>query len=433
MAHATQTKLESESELDWEIERYWASELEVSWKEAPPDWGHSLHSLAPFVGGFPPELAYFFINQLTDVSDTVLDPFCGGGTVPLEAAIHNREALGCDLFAYAHVLSRAKCNPLSTAEFRECLHAALEEAENVEDSVEQLLENEDLEVFYSNYTLEQLLKLRKVIADRDTAAAHYLQAIICGILHGPSDIFLSLQTKDTYSGTADYVERYAERNDLTCPERDIRPRAIRKHEMVQADYIPPWIGDRTEIRCSDARDLPFDDSTADLILTSPPYMAKLDYTWNNWLRLWWLNEDRKAEQSKLVMTQAEERYKTFMRESLHQMDSALGQEGIAVLVVGDITKKLADGPQTINTARLIERLAAEETGLEPHSVILDDYGIDNRSFVAFNQVKYDYENKRRDELAELDRCLILTKGAPNVDLSNPIDWSCEPYASEKST
>jgi len=156
-------------------------------------------------------------------------------------------------------------------------------------------------------------------------------------------------------------------------------------------------------------------------------MAKLDYTWNNWLRLWWLGEDRKQEQSELVQTQDVNQYKQFMEKSLDQMYKVLKPDGVAVLIVGDVTKRLVDGPRTINTARIIEKIAEEKTDFVPYSMILDDYEIGSRSFVSFNQAKYDHSDEKTQEFAEIDRCLILKKGNPEMNADVEIDWSCEPY------
>ncbi|WP_216824784.1 DNA methyltransferase [Salinigranum rubrum] len=52
--------------------------LPGTWREAPRTWGNPLHKLAPYVGGFPPALAHYFIDRYSEPGDTVLDPFCGG-------------------------------------------------------------------------------------------------------------------------------------------------------------------------------------------------------------------------------------------------------------------------------------------------------------------------------------------------------------------
>lgn len=402
-------------------------ELPDSWKQAPHQWGHSLHRLSPFVGGFPPELAHYFIRWFTDVDQTVLDPFCGSGTTVLEAAINNRRAIGNDAFSYASTLSTAKCRPMKYDHFESFLDAKLKEAESINNRNMKLLSNQDLKVFFSDYTLDQLLRLRHVLRKKCSVESIYLQAIVCGILHGPSDMYLSIRTKDTYSGTANYVREYAKEHDLEAPEKDIRTSALRKQELAEQDEFFPWIKTQSSVIHGNARSIPYPDETADLILTSPPYMRVLDYTWNNWLRLWWLGKDRENEREKLDLTSDEQKYRKFMRASLVEMERLLKEDGTAVLVVGDVTKDLASGKQTINTARIIAEEASKQTGLNVQGVIDDAYDIDNRGYVVFNELKYNHNNANSESRVPIDRCLILTKGDHSLPSGPTIDWSREPF------
>jgi DNA modification methylase len=402
-------------------------DLRSTWKEAPRFWGHSLHRLAPYIGGFPPALAHYFIRRFSEVGETVLDPFCGGGTTPLESALLKRKALGNDSFSYAYTLSTAKCNPLNKNDFEDYLDGKKIAAKSVDNRNLKLLDNDDLKIFYSDYTLDQILRLREVVSEKDSKKAHYLKAIICGILHGPSQIYLSIQTKDTYSGTANYVKKYAENNNLTKPKRNIWPNALRKQDMVLEDWVPPWMSEMTNITQTDARNLKFSNEKADLILTSPPYMQTLDYSWNNWLRLWWLDKDRKKEQNNLDITQDTTKYRDFMRTCLSEMYRILKPDSVAVLVVGDITKHLTNRKETLNVAGYIADEARENTSFDVHGIIDDSYGINSRSYVTFNRLKYDHGEA--DESKEnIDRCLILTKGSPELSHTPDIDWEKELYA-----
>ena len=417
--------------IDVDVYEETTSDLTSTWKQAERRWGHSLHKLAPYVGGFPPALANYFINWFTEQGDTVLDPFSGGGTAPLEAGLRDRQAIGNDAFSYASVLSSAKCNPLQTSTFENYLDQKIADAEAIRNENMELLNNEDLKVFYSDYTLDQILRLREVLVDDSSKQAKYLKAIVCGILHGPSDMFLSLQTKDTYAGSVDYVRDYAEDNNLERPEVDIRPKAMRKHEIAQENTVPVDLGDRTNIYQGDARDLAdVDDGEADFILTSPPYMRVLDYTWNNWIRLWWLGDDRRGERDKLDLTSDVEKYRQFMRECLTEMYRVLDDPGIAVLVVGDVKKNLAGGPRTLNTAGHIAAEASEHTDFTVNGVINDSYDIDSRGYVVFNQLKYDWEKGQKEDKAKvpIDRCLLLTKGDPAIPQTPEIDWAEDKFA-----
>lgn len=129
------------------------ADLPSSWKAAPRRWGHSLHRFSAYVGGFPPSLAHYFIRRFSSVGDTVLDPFCGGGTTPFEAALHNRYALGNDAFIYAYTLSHAKCHPIQGEAFESYLDSKLEAAESVDNTDMRLLEDESIRVFFSDSPL----------------------------------------------------------------------------------------------------------------------------------------------------------------------------------------------------------------------------------------------------------------------------------------
>lgn len=405
------------------------TDLESTWKDAPRKWGHSLHRLSPYVGGFPPSLTHYFIRRFSDVGDTVLDPFCGGGTTPFEAALHNRQALSNDAFSYAYTISKAKCNPMDTGEFQAYLDVKLSEAEAVDNTGMQLLDDEDVRVFFSDYTLDQLVRLREVVMDDPSDEALYLKAIICGALHGPSDMFLSIQTKDTYAGSVNYVREYAEKHDLEKPEADVREKALRNQELAHDDYTPPWIGARTRITQGDARSLPFSGGAADLVVTSPPYMRVLSYTWNNWLRLWWMGKDREAERECLDITQDVEKYRAFMRECLKELYRVMADDSVAILIVGDVKKSLAAGKRTLNTAGYIAEEALYHTDFDVHGVIEDAYEVGNRGYVVFNQLKYDFSEAKKDEKAKvpIDRCLILKKGYPDLSAEPSINWTCEYY------
>lgn len=385
------------------------SDLSVSWRTAPRGWGNSLHKMAPYIGGFPPALANYFIRRFSNEGDVVFDPFVGGGTVPLEAILENRVGWGSDAFEYSTVLSEAKCNPLSGERFEEYLEKVLGKAKYIDDPL-RLLEDDRLRVFFSEYTLKQILQVRKILQLDDSQESTYLKAVISGVLHGPSEMFLSLSTRDTYSGSVDYVREYAEENDLELPERDVRASAKRKQEIM-SDGIMGFPDDSTgQIEQADSGNVPFPDDSVDLVLTSPPYMRVLDYSWNNWLRLWWLGVDREGEREKLTLTQDEDTYRNFVRRTLQEIERVLTYDGHAVIVVGDVRKQLSNRTEYINTANLFATEAVEYTDLVPRRILNDDYDIDTRNYALANQLRYDYSKNAKDEkaMSKLDRVLILT-------------------------
>lgn len=76
------------------------------------------HPLYRYPGSMSPQLARALILGLTRPGDTVLDPFCGGGTTAIEALAHNRKAICGDLNTLASFITRAKAWPLSHRSLR---------------------------------------------------------------------------------------------------------------------------------------------------------------------------------------------------------------------------------------------------------------------------------------------------------------------------
>jgi len=89
-----------------------------------PDWAPScvksecsLHQLSPYIGKLKRSIASFLVQHYSKAGDLVIDPFCGAGTVPLEAVCQGRKVFAVDHSAYAAVLTVGKLSaPSTTAE-----------------------------------------------------------------------------------------------------------------------------------------------------------------------------------------------------------------------------------------------------------------------------------------------------------------------------
>ena len=75
---------------------------------------------------------------------------------------------------------------------------------------------------------------------------------------------------------------------------------------------------------------------ARLVVTSPPYLRVLKYGYYNWLRTWLLGFDAAAIDAELDAAHRREPYLVFLREVLADLRPALTDDGIAVVVIGDV-------------------------------------------------------------------------------------------------
>lgn len=122
------------SELDVLMARYasGSAPLAVSFRNlVGPLPAHDLtHSVHPYPARLVRHLPRFLLNcdQLGSPGTLVLDPFCGSGTVLVEAMSRGRPAWGVDANPFARLLSQVKTTPLERREIDAAAHRAITEA-----------------------------------------------------------------------------------------------------------------------------------------------------------------------------------------------------------------------------------------------------------------------------------------------------------------
>ena len=82
------------------------------------------HGIHPYKGKFYPQLAKTLINLSSETNGTVLDPYCGSGTVLLESQLNGMNAIGFDLNPMAALIAKAKTGIISADlyEIDLCIH-----------------------------------------------------------------------------------------------------------------------------------------------------------------------------------------------------------------------------------------------------------------------------------------------------------------------
>ena len=377
-------------------------EIPDSWKYAEKKWGIALHRMMSRTGSFPPALAHWFVAKYSDRGDVVLDPFCGKGTLPLEACLLDRIGLGNDLAPEAYVVSRAKVNPVSLGEVRKWVEEATRKMRP--DAVSIYDADEDVRVFFSPSTLKQILAVRELLLHDDSDVGNFIKAVMLGILHGPSELHLSLPCSHSFSMSPGYLKRYAKRHRLRRPNRNVLSCILRRAENLLADGVPRRRG---RVFMRDARSLPLPDSSVDLIVTSPPYFNMQTYAWDNWLRLWFLGYNYEEVRRKLFETQSIPKFVAFMRKCFDEMFRVLKDDSACIVVVGDVK---ING-RLIDMARLLME-PAEASGFTVAAVISDNIPKEHKYLMYVDEGKG----------VSREKILILHKGNVRIR-DSPVAWS----------
>lgn len=378
-------------------------ELKNTWRDNPRNWGHPMHSMASRSGSFPPALADYFINNFSKIGDLVLDPYSGKGTAPFQACLSDRIGFGVDVTPEAYVLTGAKVNAIKHSEAVEYLKSIRFgiSKTNIRDV------HPDVKVFFSTKTLAQILVIKERLLEdlgldsnklnyeigqishqtktKKEQLAQYWLGILVGILHGSSNISLSLPCSHSFSMAPNYTKNYAKKHSLKKPDRNVIQCMIEKSLYLQSAGIARVNG---KAYLGKAQELPKSwEEKFDLIVTSPPYFTAQSYAWDNWLREWLLGFDFKDVRKQTTQTASYERYSQAMFLFLRESYRVLKSGKRAFVVVGDVTKKSGDEKIIIRTSDVIAT-EAKKVGFEVDLIINDDIPPTKRynsSFLGINQ------------------------------------------------
>jgi DNA modification methylase len=259
--------------------------------EDDPDRAH-VHGFHTYPARMHPATAAHLVRVASQRGQVVLDPFCGSGTVLVEAMIAGRRAVGTDLNPLAEKLARLKTARLDPAG-REAMIAAARgvaafagERRERRAGATRRYPQEDAALFDPHVLLE-LDSIRAGVADLDAPSAvrDALALVLSSIL-----VKLSRRASDTAAGASPrrIAAGYPARLFVKKTE-ELARRLATLDALVPAD-VPParvTIDDATRLRT-------VGPSTVDAVVTSPPYAATYDYLEHHAARLRWLDLDPRA-------------------------------------------------------------------------------------------------------------------------------------------
>lgn len=378
--------------IDDFVKRYETSGevIEVNFRGLVPEirgYERVTHLIHTYPAKLISQIPYLFINntRLSSPGDTVLDPFCGSGTVPLESILAGRQGLGCDANPLARLITSVKTTPLAEHKVRIAL-------DTITAKVPRMRSRQTPEVVNRDYwfpertswVLGRILTCIEAVEEKPIREFLLVCFSNCVKKVSFADPNVSVPVKLNPKRYRENSKRYkrverliAERNDCNILEKFVdqvnlnlsRLKNLKLTKRVKAKVIST---DATALTCSLESDSPLPSGSVKLIVTSPPYAGAQKYIRASSLSLGWTRMttvsefpalDRKiigresfrkgelelaatqiAEADELIKTVAKVRparaavifsYLIEMREALREMVRVLAPQGHLVLVIGN--------------------------------------------------------------------------------------------------
>ena len=324
-AFGSETKSENIDNIPYFFNEYWTSAQRKS---------HSIHEIS-YRACFKAQLPEFFIQRLTKRGNSVLDPFMGRGTTPIQARLMERGAFGNDVNPLSVLLTRPRLAPPNLDEIAQSLQTI--------DWNRGQIEREDLLAFYHPNTLKKLESLKLWLAELspldgtvNDPVADWIRMVAINRLSGHSNGFFSGRSMPPNQAVS--VKSQLKINDslgVTPPERDIEAIILKKSKSLLRENINP-LTLPSGLRTGPAWKIDLPDSSIDLVVTSPPFLDIVNYTADNWLRCWFAGID--PAKLEIAMHRTEQQWSDMVGRVLREMSRLVKSGGYVAFEVGEVRK-----------------------------------------------------------------------------------------------
>ncbi len=275
-----------------------AVDVEPEAAEDAEDRAH-VHGFHAYPARAHPVTVRRLVEAFAPPGGVVLDPFCGSGTVLVEAMLAGRDAIGTDLNPLAVMLARAKTfarSPEKSASLVTAARAVAEHADarrKAKSGAVKRLPPEDVALFAPHVLLElDSIRhgIKKAPPEHRPELGLVLSAILVKVSQKRGDTSGDVVAKRIAAG---YPARlFVKKAEELAARYDAFAELLAKESTDRAVDPSRVRSPRARVFLDDATRLEHvDRGTIDAVVTSPPYVATYDYLEHHALRLRWLGLD----------------------------------------------------------------------------------------------------------------------------------------------
>jgi DNA modification methylase len=269
------------------------------------------HLIHPYPAKLLARIPYFFLSSriLSQPGDVVLDPFCGSGTVLLEAIVAGRQALGADSNPLARLISEVKTRVLDTGRLQRVFDLLRRQISCLTTPTHLKPDVINLKYWFHPHVVNQLTAIRSAVQEishPDIRSFFFVTLSCCVRRVSLADPRLSVPVRlQAYQYPKDH---WLYKRTLTRLRQLRRMNVFAEFSAAVAENIRRMealsstltTGCFASIVSSDARNLinefssylapgeRLPDASVHLIITSPPYAGAQKYVRASSLNLGWL-------------------------------------------------------------------------------------------------------------------------------------------------
>lgn len=367
---------------------------------------HPVHYSISYRASFKPELPDFFMRRyLKKEGGRVLDPFGGRGTTILQANMNGHSGIHNDISPVSVFISSSRRHVPAIEDIARRLQSLdLNRSGRLWNGEER----DRFSPFFHERTFRELLGLRQLWMDQpDDAELSYIMLTALSRLHGHSDGFFSAYSFPQISIMPEAQRRNNARRGVEPDYRNVKDRILRKAKRDLGEGLPDHFSavSRQNGYCKgDARSLKgVVTGEVDLIITSPPFLDKVDYAKDNWMRAWFIGVEEEVAGLPMAVFSDPTEWLDFMAGAIAEMGRVLRPGGRAVIEVGEVVS----GGSTMYLEELLAGLFPMPVqGAGMALLTVDELFLHTQEFTKLANC---WDVKNNEKGTNTNRCLVLRK------------------------
>ena len=346
------------------------------------DTSYATHGFHKYPAKFIPQLAKRCIEENTKINEVVCDPFMGCGTTLIESLVSGRKTVGVDINPVAYLISKVKTNPINPDKLKNETDKVLYDLKLYFESrnknqkmlskieiVPMIPNNERIEYWFPDKKLRE--ELGTIFGRIDTIKDKYIRDFcLCAF----SNILknTSIWLMKSIKPTRDLNKKIDIPMNLFSRQIKKMSRGNDVYWNILSTNVKGNLKYYLNLKKADERNLPEENNSVSLIVTSPPYVTSYEYADLHQLTALWLeytksvNEfregfigsihkkefDHNGIKSKLAKQEIEElskkskkeaesvkNYFFEMQQCFEEMHRVLKPKGRACIVIGNTELK----------------------------------------------------------------------------------------------
>jgi DNA modification methylase len=285
--------------------------IEVSFRELIPELKNKdrfTHLIHAYPAKLLMHIPYFFLNNevFSKVGETVLDPFCGTGTVLLESILAGRNAIGADANPLARLIAKVKVTMYDEKSLYKILEKISEPFEN-KKVTSRYPDVINIDYWFSSEIKNSLLVLKnRIFTIENVDERDFFLVCFSNLIKKVSyadprvSVPVRLNPNRYEEGSTNYQQVKKRIKDLDSLDVIGKFTNICKENINRFEQTKSFLGQSSsvaEVIARDARNLTdsldssnkIKNGSVDLIITSPPYAGAQKYIRSSSLNLGWLD------------------------------------------------------------------------------------------------------------------------------------------------